>query len=476
MQRHEVEQELEGLYLEIDSFRDRPPTVDEKGRRVWLYPKEPKGGRFWKIRKLLSYFQLLILFGLPFLSIKGQPAVLLNILERKAIFFGQVFWPEDLYLFILFFLSLVVLLLLLTATVGRVFCGWACPQTVFLELVFRRIERWIEGDGPKQKKLDQAPWSREKFFKKVLKHSIFFLLSFAIGNLFLAYIVGKDTLFSWMSQPPWEHPYAFFAVFFFSLLFYGIFSRFREQACVAVCPYGRLQSVLQDENTIMVTYDYKRGEPRGKGVKNRSPEMGDCIDCKQCIAVCPTGIDIRNGVQMECINCTACIDACDMVMKKIHKEPGLIRYTSQTFLETGRHNLPNPRIVGYAILFVALFSTATWLYLKSPSAHGMITRAHGILFQEIEDKISNAYRYQILNKTLDPRQYTFRLLHPKGELQLGEEKISVPPQGIVKGTFLVLLPKKHIFFAKNYIQVGLFEKDTLQETFTLTFLAPEKKP
>ncbi|RME85215.1 MAG: cytochrome c oxidase accessory protein CcoG, partial [Planctomycetota bacterium] len=297
------------LYVQLESFRDRLPTVDEKGRRIWLYPKEPKGGRFWKIRKFLSFFQLLVLFGLPFLTIKGEPALMINILQRKLIFFGHVFWPEDLYLIILFFLSLVIFILLLTASFGRVFCGWACPQTIFMELVFRRIERWIEGDGPKQKKLDNSPWTTEKILKKSLKHGIFFLLSFAIGNLFLAYIVGKDTLFQWMSRSPLEHPAAFVGVFFFSLLFYGIFSRFREQACVAVCPYGRLQSVLQDENTIMVTYDFKRGEPRGKGVKNRPADLGDCIDCKQCVAVCPTGIDIRNGIQMECVNCTACIDA-----------------------------------------------------------------------------------------------------------------------------------------------------------------------
>jgi cytochrome c oxidase accessory protein FixG len=282
-----------------ESFRDSIATVDKQGKRVWVYPKKP-GGKWFTKRALLGYTLLVVLFAGPFIRIGGEPLMLIDVLERRFVIFGQTFWPQDIHLFVLAAITLVIFIALFTVAFGRLFCGWVCPQTIFMELVYRRIEYWVEGDWKQQRALNNAPWSAEKVGKKTLKHLLFFGVAFLIGNTFLAYIVGSEQLIQIITSPPTEHLGGFLAMIGFSLVFYGVFAFLREQVCTTICPYGRLQGVLLDRQSLVVAYDHVRGEERGKfrkGEDRTVASKGDCIDCKACVHVCPTGIDIRNGTQ-----------------------------------------------------------------------------------------------------------------------------------------------------------------------------------
>jgi cytochrome c oxidase accessory protein FixG len=258
-----------------EEYRDKVSTIDEEGKRIWVYPKKPKGP-YTRAREILAVFLLAFLFGAPFIKINDQPLLLFDILNRKFVILGLVFWPQDFYLFVLATLSLIVFIVLFTVILGRLWCGWACPQTIFMEMVFRKIEYWIEGDARKQIALSKAPWGGSKIFKKTLKHTIFYTISFIIGNTFLAYIIGIDALLKIISDPPSEHVAGLAAMIVFSTVFYGVFAFFREQVCTMVCPYGRLQGVLLDPNSIVVAYDFKRGEPKGRYSRDQErKDLGD---------------------------------------------------------------------------------------------------------------------------------------------------------------------------------------------------------
>ena len=330
-----------------EDFRDHISTISEDGDRAWIYPKKPKGKHYNK-RTIVSIVLLALLFGGPFMKIAGHPLMLFNVLQRKFIVFGVPFWPQDFFLFVLAMLTFFVFIILFTAIFGRVWCGWACPQTIFMELVFRKIEYAIEGDSTQQKVLNKAPWTTDKIKKKFFKHGIFFILAFLIANTFLAYIIGIDDLKLLVTEGPASHMGGFIALVVFTGAFYGVYARFREQACLVVCPYGRLQGVLLDRNSVVIAYDYVRGEPRGKMHKNEERKFGDCIDCHACVHVCPTGIDIRNGTQLECVNCTACIDACDDVMDKVGLNKGLIRYASENSIAQKEKFKITTRVIGYS--------------------------------------------------------------------------------------------------------------------------------
>ena len=299
---------------------------DNDGKSKWIYPLIRKGA-FYKWRSWLSYVFLVFLFTGPFIRINGQPLLLLDFIDRQFVLLGQVFWPQDIFLFVLATLVFLVCIVLFTIAFGRIFCGWICPQTIFMEMVFRKLEEWIEGDAHKRRKLDAGPWTSEKITKKSLKAVVFVFISFLIANTFLAYIIGSGSLIKIITEPVSEHWLGFLIIWAFTIAFYMVYSRIREQVCTLFCPYGRLQGVMIDQHTLVVAYDDVRGEPRGKIDKKAAlPRLkGDCVDCRLCVEVCPTGIDIRKGTQLECINCTACIDVCDEVMDKIHRPRKLIR-------------------------------------------------------------------------------------------------------------------------------------------------------
>lgn len=462
------------LTKDKEAYRDHIATVDEEGKRIWVYPKKPSG-KFYRARTIVSWFLLAFLFGAPFIKINGQPLLLFNILERKFIVFGLKFWPQDFHLFALAFLTFFVFVILFTVVFGRLFCGWACPQTIFMEMVFRKIEYLIEGDANKQRALNKQPWNGEKIRKKGLKLSIFFAIAFLIGNTFLAYIIGVDALYKIVTDPPSQHIGGLTAMLTFSLVFFWVFTWFREQACVMVCPYGRLQGVLLDQNSIVVSYDFERGEPRGKRRRSQpEAELGDCVACKMCVQVCPTGIDIRNGTQLECVNCTACIDACDTVMDKVKRPRGLIRYSSYNGILEGQKLKLTPRIVGYSIILVILLSVVTYLLTHRVPVEATILRTPGTLFQETaKGEIQNLYNLQIVNKTWKNEVITLRLKNITGEIFIiGGQKLQVPHDGLAESAFFIRIPTDKIKGQKTLIEIEVLANGEVLDTIETAFFAP----
>jgi cytochrome c oxidase accessory protein FixG len=453
-----------------EAFRDSIATVNKEGKRNWVFPKKVSG-RFYKARTILSIFLLIFLFGAPFIKINGRPFLIFNVLERHFIIFGIPFGPHDLHLFALSMIAFIVSIFLFTVVFGRIFCGWICPQTVFMEMVFRKIEYWIEGDANQQRVLKAAPWTGDKIFKKTAKQIIFYSISFIIANTFLSYIIGADRLYRYILDTPAQHFATFLAVFIFSGLFYFVFAYFREQACTIICPYGRLQGVMLDANSIVIHYDYKRGEPRGKLKKKEERNLGDCIDCGMCVDVCPTGIDIRNGTQLECVNCTSCIDACDNVMEKIKKPLGLIRYASKKQIETGVKKLLTPRSIGYTIVLFILTCLIIFLLATRTDVELSILRSPGMLFQEQPgDKISNIYDLKIINKTFKHLPANLELENIPGEIKLIGKDLVVDPQEVTEAKFFVILSKSEIKYLKTPIRIAVKSNDKILDVINTTFL------
>lgn len=437
-----------------------------------IHPKIIKG-KLYQYRSLLSYFFLGLLFAAPFIKFNGEQLVLLNILERKFVFFGVIFWPQDFYLFVLALLSFVVFIVLFTVIFGRVFCGWACPQTIFMEMVFRKIEYWIEGGPVKQKKLNERPMDLDKFMRKTAKHSIFFLISFFIANIFLAYVIGTDTLLSIITEPVSTHLSGFISILIFTIIFYLVFSRIRSIVCTVICPYGRLQGVLLDDQSMIVAYDYNRGEPRGKVQKGMESLKGDCIDCKLCVQVCPTGIDIRNGTQLECINCTACIDACDMVMDKIERPLRLIGFKSEDEIKSNKPFRVSRKIYGYSAVLVVLLSALTFLMLNRSDVKTTMLRASGTRYQMRDDRlVSNLYNAELVNKT--SRALTFEIVpeDASAQIQYIQKENKLEYGGTVKLTFFVLMPQNAVKQFKTELKFKLLSDGKVIDRFKTTFIAP----
>lgn len=458
-----------------ESFRDSLATIDKEGRRKWIYAWKPKG-KFYTLRKWLSYLYFIIFFGLPFVKINGRPLFMFNIPKGKFIVFGNIFWPQDFFIFGLTMVTFIFFIILFTAAFGRLFCGWACPQTNFMEMMFRRIEFMVLGNANQQKALKNAPWTGEKIFRVTLKHVLFFALSFIIANFFLAYIIGIDDLEKIITEPLSQHMVGFTSILIFSGIFYGVYAFFREQACTVVCPYGRLQSVLLDKNSMIVAYDYKRGEPRGIKKKNQPAELelGDCIDCFQCVRVCPTGIDIRNGIQMECVGCTACIDACDDVMDKIHKPRGLIRYASENSIANGERLHYTTRMKLYTGLCLVVLVLLSALLFTRKDINVTVMRTPGQLFQERgSDSISNLYNIKVMNKTDKDIPLTIKIENINGVVQVvGKPYVHVVKEGQGSGSFFLILPKNSIHNRKTEVELALYEGDKKIITETTSFLGP----
>lgn len=464
---------IHGTIQQEDSFRDHIATVDQQGKRNWVYAQQPKG-KWYQYRSYLSYAYFLVFFSLPFIQINGRPLFLFNVVEGQFILFGTTFWPQDFFLFSLIMLAFILFVTLFTMAFGRLFCGWACPQTIFMEMLFRRIEYWIEGDAPARRLLDKGPWTGDKIRKKTLKHVIFFALSVLIANLFLSYVIGVQELGRIISGPFEAHVGGFIAMLVFSGVFYGVFAFFREQVCTTVCPYGRLQGVLLDKNSVVVAYDYERGEPRSKFKKNETRTTGDCIDCMQCVKVCPTGIDIRNGTQLECVNCTACIDACNFMMQKVNLPEGLIRYASENGIAQKQPLRFTGRLKVYSIVLLLILGGITYLLASRAPVSGTIIRTAGMLYQERgTDSISNLYRIKLMNKTPTPMQLHLVLNDVPGQIiMIGQPQINIKPGEQGEGTFFIVLPRTAITKRKSTLHISLYAGSKNTVALKTTFLGP----
>lgn len=462
----------EDPHQENKSFRDSIATIDEQGKRKWIYPLKPKG-KLYEYRKYLSYLYLLVFFGLPFIKVAGEPLFMMNVLERKFIIFGTIFWPQDFFIFGLGMLIFIVFIALFTVIFGRVFCGWACPQTVFMELIFRRIEYWVIGDSSHQRALKSQAWNRDKITKVTTKNILFFAVSFLIANTFLSYLIGVDSVLKIASEPISQHRVGFTSILIFTGVFFFIYSWFREQVCLIMCPYGRMQGVLLDKESIVVAYDYVRGEPRHKFTKDTSVKHGDCVDCGLCIKVCPTGIDIRNGTQLECVNCTACIDVCDNMMESVKLPTGLIRYASEKNISEKKPLRFTNRMKAYSLILLILIGVETTLLVTRTDYDATVLRAKGMLYQEKENnKISNLYTVKLVNKTRDSLPVTLKIENLNGSIELVGKPLYTVKEGVMQGSFFVVLDKKDLTSRKTKIEIGIYSNGERIKKIKTSFLGP----
>jgi cytochrome c oxidase accessory protein FixG len=484
------EQKKEYTLPEIEDFRDSIPTVDADGNRVWMYPKKPPTGKqcskkavnLYSARTWFSLFLLVVLFAGPFIRINGNPLLMFNIVERKFSIFGQMFWPQDLNIFALMMVLGFLMITLFTAVFGRLWCGWACPQTVLMEMVFRKIEYFIEGDSTKQQRLNKSEWDSTKIFKKATKWFVFFALSFVISNWLLMYVIGSDAWWAMVNEPASQHATGLTAMIIFTFVFFGIFARFREQACTFVCPYGRFQSVMIDENTLVVGYDHVRGEGRGKRARGESTEArtaagkGDCVDCNLCVAVCPTGIDIRNGIQMECVNCTACIDACNSIMDRLALPPGLIGYNSLNGIKEKKRFKLTPRLMAYCGLLFVLGGLLVFLLSRHQNIEVNMLRTPGTLYTELPGNlVANTFNVKLLNKTSDTVSVKIELDHPDGLITVAGETITAEAQTTRNSIVIIKFPSDKLSSPKFPIKLHVTEGDKTVDTIDTLFIGPRPK-
>lgn len=464
-----MEQEDQQTNYQDLTFRDRMPNVDGGGKRVWIFPRMPKGV-LYNLRRLVAYILLAFFYLAPYIKMDGDPIILLNFLDRHFVLFGHIFYPQDFHLLALAFITLIVFIVLFTVVYGRIFCGWVCPQTVFMEFLYRPIEYLIDGDRYKQKKLAQQEMNTVKFFKRLVKHFLFFTISFYTIITFLSYIIGIENVKILIQGWPNSGFSSLLGVLIFSSVHYFIFAWFREQVCTLVCPYGRLQSVMLDQNSIVVAYDYIRGEPRGRG---KNEDKGDCIDCKKCVEVCPTGIDIRNGTQLECINCTACIDACNSVMFAINKPKGLIRYASERSISEGKKIRLNARTIGYSVVLVILLGVISYSFMIRGDVETTIVRTQGTLFQEYgTNAYSNLYDLQMVNKSKLEASYELKLIEPEGEIMIMGSPLTLEKGEIIKRNLLIVLDKSILKSSNTHIEIGVYHNDELIDEISSTFVGP----
>jgi cytochrome c oxidase accessory protein FixG len=462
-----------------EGFRDHIATINEEGKRAWVYPKKPSG-KLYEYRKTISWFLLVFLVAAPFVKINGNQFLMFNVLERRFNIFGFPFWPQDFYLVVICMIIGVVSVSLFTVAFGRIFCGWICPQTIFMEMEFRRIEYWIEGDRNAQIKLDKQEWNAEKIRKKGLKWLVFFVLSFGIANVFLAYLTGSDELLLMVTEGPVKNTGTLIALLIFTAVFYFIYVWFREQVCIIACPYGRLQGALLDNKSIIVAYDHVRGEGgtgRGRIVKNENRSLagkGDCIDCKLCVAVCPTGIDIRNGTQLECINCTACIDECNTVMDKVGLPMNLIRYASEDEITRKEKFVFTSRMKGYAAVLIILTGIFTGMLFLRNEVEATVLRLPGQLYEHKGANISNVFTFKVINKTeRDISNAHFELENIEGAIMVvGKNTFTIPKDGLAQGTVFIEIPQVGLKSDKTKIVIGVYQGNKRIETETTSFLAP----
>jgi cytochrome c oxidase accessory protein FixG len=484
-----------------DHFRDELASVAPDGRRRWIYARQPSGG-FYRARTLVSVVLLGFLCAAPLVTVNGLPLVLLDVVNRRFAFFGMLFWPQDFHLVVLIALVGIVTLVLTTTAIGRVWCGWLCPQTVFMEMVFRRIEFLIDGSAEQQMRRHRGPWTFDRVWRTVVKQAVFFAVSFFIANLFLAYVIGAGPLWRIVTDPPREHFAGLGMLTTFSLVFYAVFARFREQACILACPYGRVMSSLVDRRTITVTYDTGRGEPRGRMMAEpaATTAQGDCIDCRRCVTVCPTGIDIRNGIQLECVACTACADACDDVMVRIDRPRGLIRYTSHDAVTgagavaTARAEAAaragseaavaararasarfvTPRLAAYGGVWLLLIGVVGVLLVRRPATDVLILRQAGSLFaQQTNGDVVNLYTVQVFNRSAQARELRIRAALPEGASVRPLAPFErVGAHAMQEGQFLLTVPRGRLDGLTTRVRFEVTEEGAAPRTIESSVIGP----
>ncbi|SIT10895.1 cytochrome c oxidase accessory protein FixG [Chryseobacterium ureilyticum] len=470
---------IKSLEIENEEFRNSVGTMDETGKRKWIFPRKPKG-KYTNYRDYTSYALLALFFGLPFIKINNNPFFLFNVIDRKFFILGQPFYLQDFFILALGAVTSVIFVMLFTVVFGRIFCGWLCPQTLFMEMVFRKIEYWIEGDRNKQMKLDRQEWDAEKIRKRLTKWAVFLLISIVISTFMFMYIVGYEQVFQIMLEGPSEHPLKFITMIFFTMTFYFVFAWLREQVCTLVCPYGRLQGVLIDKQTINVYYDFKRGEGRSKWRNNedrKAAGKGDCIDCNQCVVVCPTGIDIRNGQQLECVNCTACIDACDEIMDKVGLPKGLIRYATESEIENSEKFKFTSRMKATTVILALLIGFLGFLMYDRGSMEAKFIKPAGSTFFIKDGKITNTFIYTLLNKSNEKKVLTIKVITPENAeiTYFGSEKIILKGDQILKGNINISFPEDKIKFSKQNMTIGVFDENgKLVDSFETNFEGPFK--
>lgn len=462
---------LKGQDVEQDNYGDRITTVDKKGKRKWIYALQPKGV-FYRNRTIVSMVYLVLFFGLPFIRVQGTPLFLFDFPDATFILFGKVFLPQDFMLLGVAMIAALLFIIVFTLVFGRVFCGWACPQTIFMEMVFRKIEYWIEGSSTKQQHADAKKWTTELYVRKIAKHVVFFLLSFIIANTFLSYIIGTDKLFRIMTDPIGNHVGGLIAIMGFTVAFYIVYAFIREIVCTVICPYGRLQSVLLDKNSLIVAYDYLRGEPRGKRKKEEAKLSGDCIDCGLCVSVCPTGIDIRDGIQLECVQCTACIDACNLMMAKIHKAPDLIKIASENGINEGKPAKFNYRAKAYSVVLVCLLVLLTSLIATRTKFDATVLRVPGQILQENKDgTVSNLYRIKVVSKSMKTEPYHLVINDKDARIvYVGKHLDSLYSGKMAEETFFINVPARNISSRKQKYRLQLMSAGDKIQTKEVTFI------
>ncbi len=461
-----------------EKFRDSIGTITNEGKRNFIHPKKPKG-RYYNYRTIVSWFLLAFFVAAPFIKVKGNQFLLFDVIDRKFNIFGFPFWPQDFHLLVISMLVSIVFVILFTVIFGRIFCGWMCPQTIFLEMIFRKIEYLIDGDRSKQIKLSKQAWDSEKITKRAIKWTVYFIISFVIANVFLSYLIGSDAVIQYILEGPSNHIGTLIKLLVFTAVFYFVFAWFREQVCIIVCPYGRLQGVLLDNKSINVAYDFVRGEnekgrkPFRKNEDRDELGNGDCIDCKQCVQVCPTGIDIRNGTQLECINCTACIDACDSMMDKVGFDRGLIRYASEDEIEKKEKFKFNARLIAYTAVLTILVGVLIGMLFLRTDIEATVLRLPGQTFQTTETTVKNVYTITLINKTTkDIDNVEIKLLSHKGNVIMVGGNLFIKKQGLKDSTLFIEINKSDLKSSKEKLKLGVYSNGKLIEKTSTNFTGP----
>ena len=454
------------------------PTLNEDGTRRWIRPK-PSHGRWWHRRRVVAYALMVLFFAVPHLRLFGKPIFLMDLPRREFILMGYTFLPTDTLLFMLVLASGVIGIFLLTAFFGRAWCGWACPQTVYLEFLFRPIGRWFDGGYVGSRNLDkQHAWFTPR---RLAKYVTFFLLALFVSHTLLAFFVGTENLYHWVLHSPAQHPTAFFFIVVFTGLVWFNFTYFREQTCLIVCPYGRWQSALIDRQSLIVAYDTRRGEPRAHATTNRDPNAGDCIDCNACVQTCPTGIDIRNGLQMECVHCTQCIDACDDVMTRVGKPTGLIRYSSQDAMAGKARRLLRLRTVLYPTVLLLLLSGLVAALVTKDAIDVTVLRGIGAPFtEEADGRIANQIRVKITNRRNSPQPVIIQVTDLEDAGLSASEITVVNPEtpltiaaGDTRSTSLfILLPRRAFAHGERHMALHVTDPAGFDQTITWRLLGP----